>query len=82
MELLTSTSVFCTATESQTENIVRNLKAAGFTGNDISVLMADKSGTKDFAVEHNTNAPEGAATGAGTGAVLGGGLGLRFTHIF
>src|SRR4030095_14402259 len=33
-------------------------------------------GTKDFAHEKSTKAPEGAATGAGTGAVLGGTLGL------
>jgi len=70
-----STSVFCTATVSQAETIIRNLKAAGFSGNDISVLMADKGGTKNFALEHNTKAPEGAATGAGTGAVLGGAFG-------
>ena len=70
-----SKSVFCTATFSQTETIIRNLQAAGFSSNDISVLMADKSGTRDFAHEHNTKAPEGAATGAGTGAVLGGALG-------
>lgn len=70
-----STSVFCTATESQTEIIIRQLKDAGFSNNDISVLMADTRGTKDFAHEHNTKAPEGAATGAGTGAVFGGALG-------
>jgi len=70
-----SKSVFCTATASQTDTIVRNLKAAGFSSNDISVLMADKSGTKDFAHEHNTKAPEGTAAGAGTGAVVGGALG-------
>ena len=70
-----STSVFCTATISQTDIIIRNLQSAGFSGNDISVLMADKGGTRDFAHEHNTKAPEGAATGAGTGAVLGGALG-------
>ena len=70
-----STSVFCTATLSQTDTIIRNLQSAGFSGNDISVLMADKGGTRDFAHEHNTKAPEGAATGAGTGAVLGGTLG-------
>ncbi len=70
-----ATSVFCTATSSQTDTIIRNLKDAGFSGNDISVLMADKGGTRDFAMEHNTKAPEGAATGAGTGAVLGGTLG-------
>ena len=70
-----STSVFCTATIPQTDTIIRNLQTAGFSGNDISVLMADKEGTRDFALQHNTKAPEGAATGAGTGAVLGGALG-------
>lgn len=70
-----STSVFCTATVSQTETIIRNLQTAGFSSNDISVLMADKRGTKDFAHEHNTKAPEGAVTGAGTGVVVGGALG-------
>src|SRR5665213_1673768 len=70
-----STSVFCTATVSQAETIIGNLRTAGFSGNDISVLMADKGGTKDFAVEHNTKAPEGAAAGAGTGLVVGGALG-------
>lgn len=70
-----SKSVFCTATVSQTETIMRNLKNAGFSGSDISVLMADKDGTRDFAHEHNTKAPEGTATGVGTGAVIGGALG-------
>jgi len=70
-----ATAVVCTATPSQAETIIRNLKAAQFTNNDISVLLADKSGTRDFAVEHNTKAPEGAATGVGTGAILGGALG-------
>ncbi len=70
-----SKSVFCTATRAQAETIISDLQAAGFSGNDISVLMADKSGTRDFAIEHNTKAPEGATTGAGTGAVVGAGLG-------
>lgn len=70
-----SKSVFCTATVAQTDVIIRNLQAAGFSGNAISVLMADKGGTRDFAVKHNTKAPEGATTGAGTGAVVGGALG-------
>src|SRR4030095_13155260 len=43
--------------------------------NDISVLFPDKSGTRDFAHEQNTKAPEGAAAGAGTGGILGGALG-------
>lgn len=70
-----SKSIFCTASVLQTNAIIQDLKSAGFSGNAISVLMADKGGTKDFAHEHNTKAPEGAATGAGTGAVLGGALG-------
>jgi hypothetical protein len=70
-----STSVYCIATASQTETIIRNLQSAGFSSNAISVLIADKSGSRDFVIEHNTKAPEGAATGAGTGAVLGGALG-------
>jgi hypothetical protein len=55
--------------------IVEQLKAAGFSANDISVLFPDKRGTKDFAHEHHTKAPEGAAAGAGTGGLLGGALG-------
>lgn len=72
-----ATSVFCIArSELQASNIVSRLKADGFTGNDISVLFPDKSGTRDFAHEKNTKAPEGAATGAGTGGAVGGVLGL------
>lgn len=59
----------------QAERIANALKAAGFAGNDISVLFPDKTGTRDFAHEQHTKAPEGAATGAGTGGLLGGGLG-------
>ena len=70
-----SKSVFCTASVAQTETIMRQLKNSGFSGNDISVLMADKSGTRDFAHEHNTKAPEGTAAGVGTGVVVGGALG-------
>lgn len=51
------------------------LKTAGFSADDISALFPDKSGTKDFAHEQNTKAPEGAAAGAGVGGAVGGGLG-------
>ncbi len=57
------------------EEAVNALKAAEFRNTDISVLFPENEGTKDFAHEKNTKAPEGAATGAGTGAVLGGALG-------
>ncbi|MDQ6630458.1 MAG: DUF3341 domain-containing protein [Verrucomicrobiota bacterium] len=69
-------AVFCIATsEFQAESIVNELKVAGFSDNDISVLFPDKTGTKDFAHEQHTKAPEGAVTGAGTGGVLGGAIG-------
>jgi len=47
----------------------------GSTG-DISALLPDQAGTKDFAHENNTKAPEGAVAGAGAGGVLGGTIGL------
>src|ERR671922_1005485 len=69
-------AVFCIArTEAQAITIVERLRAAGFSNNDISVLCPDRAGTKDFAHEQHTKAPEGAATGAGTGGILGGALG-------
>ena len=57
------------------ERAVDRLKADGFRNTDISVLFPQNSGTKDFAHEKETKAPEGATVGAGGGAVLGGALG-------
>src|ERR1700730_19339295 len=57
------------------ESGVDGLKAAGFSNRDISVLFPQSAGSKDFAHEKGTKAPEGASTGAGTGVVLGGALG-------
>src|SRR3982074_2838030 len=51
------------------------LRPAGFRNTDISVMFPENVGTKDFAHEKGTKAPEGATTGAGTGAVLGGAVG-------
>jgi hypothetical protein len=61
--------------EPDAANGVDALKAAGFRNTDISALFPENQGTKDFAHEKNTKAPEGATAGAGTGALLGGGLG-------
>jgi hypothetical protein len=55
---------------------VEVLLKAGFRDEDVSILLADNVGTKDFAHEKHTKAPEGATTGAGAGAVIGGTLGL------
>src|SRR6266568_3829552 len=60
----------------EVENGVDTLLKDGFRSTDISVRMPENVGTKDFAHEKRTKAPEGAATGAGTGALLGGTLGL------
>src|ERR1700694_4899116 len=69
-------AVFGIATSvAQAERIAMRLREAGFSGNDVSVLFPDKTGSRDFAHEQHTKAPEGAATGAGAGSVLGGGLG-------
>ena len=54
---------------------VEALEREGFRREDISVLFPENQGTKDFAHEKGTKAPEGAATGAGSGAVVGGVLG-------
>lgn len=70
-------SVVCTVkTRQQAETILDRLHAAGFSYEDVSVVFPDKEGTRDFAHENSTKAPEGAATGAGAGGVLGGTLGL------
>lgn len=57
------------------EHGVQQLKAEGFSNSDISVLFASPSGTKEFAHENSTKAPEGATTGALSGATIGGVLG-------
>jgi uncharacterized membrane protein len=64
------------STTAQAESIVDALQRARFAVNDISVLFPDKHGTRDFAHEKNTKAPEGAVTGASAGGVIGGTLGL------
>lgn len=72
-----NTSVFgIYANREMTENAVDRLIAGGFRSEDISVLLQDNVGTKDFAHEKHTKAPEGTATGAVTGGLVGGTLGL------
>jgi len=70
-------SAYCiSASEAQASEIVIQLKLAGFSSDDISALLPDKTGTKDFAFEHHTKAPEGAAAGVLIGGVVCAGLGL------
>ena len=55
----------------QAELSVDRLLAAGFSNNDISVLLPDNQGSKDFAHEKNIKAPEGTTAGVATGETLG-----------
>jgi hypothetical protein len=69
-------SVFGIAqTDEQAIRIANDLKLAGFSADDISVLYPDKQGTRDFAHEQHTKAPEGAVSGGVIGGVIGGTLG-------
>jgi hypothetical protein len=63
-------------TRGQAENAVDRILAAGFSNNDISVLLPDIASSKEFAHEKNTKAPEGATTGGAAGGAVGGTLGL------
>jgi hypothetical protein len=57
------------------ERVVDALRVAGFRNVDISVLFPENVGTKDFAHEKGTKAPEGATTGASAGVIVGSALG-------
>ena len=63
-------------TRAAAEQGVDALLVSRFRAEDISVLLPENMGTKDFAHEKHTKAPEGTVTGAGAGAVIGGTLGL------
>jgi hypothetical protein len=62
--------------EKQAERTVDDLLTARFSNDDVSVLLPDLRGTKDFAHDKSTKAPEGTAAGVATGGVIGGTLGL------
>jgi hypothetical protein len=61
----------------QAEHAAGTLVSAGFSNDDISVLLPDnQSANRELAHEKNTKAPEGTASGAVAGGALGGTLGL------
>jgi hypothetical protein len=64
------------STVERAEQAVDALVSAGFSNDDVSVLMADSQGSKDFAHEKQTKAPEGTTTGVAAGGTIGGTLGL------
>lgn len=63
-------------TEDQAGRSVDDLRASGFTSDDISVLRPDVQSSKNFAHEKCTKAPEGTTAGVAAGGAIGGTLGL------
>lgn len=73
---MSNTAVFGVYREPASLSVgLETLRAAGFRSTDISVLIPENAGNKDFVHQKDTKAPEGATTGATTGAVVGGVLG-------
>ena len=60
----------------QLDEAVDTLRMDGFRTTDISALLPDNAGNKEFTHEKSSKAPEGAAAGIGAGAAIGGALGL------
>lgn len=58
------------------EMIVNQLQLAGFTENQISVILPAETGRVELECVSETKAPEGTAIGVSTGALIGGTLGL------
>jgi hypothetical protein len=64
------------ASSASAEAAVNLLTAAGFSTQDVSILMSGTEESRELAMERNTNAVEDAATGVAVGGVVGGTLGL------
>ncbi|HYP14516.1 MAG TPA: quinol:electron acceptor oxidoreductase subunit ActD [Bryobacteraceae bacterium] len=63
------------SSQQHAEEAIDAMRAAGFRNEDISVLLPDNLGNKDFGHERHTKAPEAATAGAATAGILGGALG-------
>jgi sporulation protein YlmC with PRC-barrel domain len=57
------------------EKTITALRERGIASSDISVVFPNPDMSKEFAVQKNTKAPEGALAGGGTGLLIGGTLG-------
>ena len=64
------------ASQAQAQSIVDDVQAIGVPSSEVSALFPDKDGSRAFAHENHTKAPEGAVAGVGAGGLLGGTLGL------
>ena len=60
------------STRTELEAAVEALRAAGFRGSDVSIVMPQERGTHELGHEVNSKAPEGSVTGAAAGGAVGG----------
>jgi hypothetical protein len=75
----TKTAVFgIYHTSADAEHGASSLMAAGFSKDDVSVLLAEPDSSRELAIEQSTKAPEGTTAGVTAGGVIGGTLGLLF----
>jgi len=58
-------------TESAAEQAVSQLKTAGYTQNEISIIMKDRATAKEFAVDTGSRTMESVGTGAAIGGTIG-----------
>lgn len=65
--------------ETQAGEVVNLLRLAGFSNHDISALLPDKTGPRDFGYQPHTKAAEGAIAGGAAGALLFGAFGWLTT---
>lgn len=73
---MANTAVFgIYSTRRDAEIAVDELRARGFRNTDISVLLPENAGTKDFAIKKETKAAEGVTAGVTSGGLVGGALG-------
>jgi hypothetical protein len=65
----TITALFNTRQES--ESALRKLEQAGFTRDQITMLVSEETRGRHFGIDDNSKAQEGAATGAAIGGLVG-----------
>jgi hypothetical protein len=76
MERMDAAAFGIFASRINAETAVVRLTMAGFSSQDVSVLLSDRCESKEFASEQNTRAPEMATAAIGLGGLVGGTLGL------
>jgi len=69
-------SILCIVPDAiRAQSVVTDLRGAGFSHDDISVLLPDRSGSRELGLDKGTKAPEGATAGGVAGGAVGGALG-------